>query len=107
MRRPTHRCIPGYAEFCALSEIDKKPGFGAEIVPGGPGGHSVIYLNGACRVKDAGYPVVALLMTTAGPRSRAEGVGAQCSTTTIGTPTGSRRRAGISCFVATRPLARR
>ena len=51
---------PWYAEFCALSEIDKKPGFGAEIVPGGPGGHSVLYLNGVCRVKDAGYPVVAL-----------------------------------------------
>jgi hypothetical protein len=52
--------FPWYAEFCALSEIDKKPGFGAEIVPGGPGGHSVLYLNGVCRVKGAGYPVVAL-----------------------------------------------
>lgn len=51
---------PWYAEFCALSEIDKKPGFGANIVPGGPGGHSILYLNGVCRVKDAGYPVVAL-----------------------------------------------
>jgi hypothetical protein len=51
---------PWYAEFCAVSEISKKPGFGAEIVPGGPGGHSVLYLNGVCRVKDAGYPVVAL-----------------------------------------------
>ena len=51
---------PWYAEFCALSEIDKKPGFGADIVAGGPGGHSVLYLNGVCRVKDAGYPVIAL-----------------------------------------------
>ncbi len=51
---------PLYAEFCALSEIDKKPGFGAEIVPGGPGGHSILYLNGVCRVKDAGYPVIAM-----------------------------------------------
>lgn len=51
---------PWYAEFCALSEIDKIPGFGAEIVAGGPGGHSVLYLNGVCRVKGAGYPVVAL-----------------------------------------------
>lgn len=51
---------PWYAEFCAVSEIDKKSGFGAEIVPGGPGGHSVLYLNGVCREKNAGYPVVAL-----------------------------------------------
>src|SRR5882757_3808753 len=43
---------PWYAEFCALSEISKKKGFGAEIVPGGPGGHAVFYLNGVCRVKD-------------------------------------------------------
>jgi hypothetical protein len=51
---------PWYAEFCAVSEISKKPGFGAEIVPGGPGGHSILYLNGVCREKDAHYPVVAL-----------------------------------------------
>jgi hypothetical protein len=54
------RLFPWYAEFCAVSEISKKKGFGAEIVPGGPGGHSVLYLNGVCRVKDAGYPVVGL-----------------------------------------------
>jgi hypothetical protein len=52
--------FPYYAEFCAVSEISKKPGFGAEIVPGGPGGHSILYLNGVCQVKDAGYPVVEL-----------------------------------------------
>jgi hypothetical protein len=64
---------PWYAEFCAVSEISKKPGFGAEIVPGGPGGHSVLYLNGVCRVKAAGYPVVALCGTNnPGP---GEGVG--------------------------------
>ncbi len=51
---------PWYAEFCAVSEISKKPGFGAEIVPGGPGGHSILYLNGVCRDQDAHYPVVAL-----------------------------------------------
>ncbi len=51
---------PWYAEFCAVSEIDKKPGFGAEIVPGGPGGHSILYLNGVCRDRSAHYPVVAL-----------------------------------------------
>lgn len=65
---------PWYAEFCALSEIDKKPGFGAEIVPGGPGGHSILYLNGVCRVKDAGYPVVALCNDGGNPKP-GEGVG--------------------------------
>jgi hypothetical protein len=65
---------PWYAEFCALSEISKKPGFGAEIVPGGPGGHSIIYLNGVCRVKDAGYPVVALCGDGGNPKP-GEGVG--------------------------------
>jgi hypothetical protein len=49
---------PYYLEFCALSEIQKKPGYGAEI-RGGVGGHSTIYLNGVCREGD-GYPVIAL-----------------------------------------------
>jgi hypothetical protein len=65
---------PWYAEFCALSEISKKKGFGAEIVPGGPGGHLVLWLNGVCRVKDAGYPVVALCGNAGDPRP-GEGVG--------------------------------
>jgi hypothetical protein len=50
---------PYYAELCAVSQIKKKPGFGADT-SGGPGGHSVLYLNGACRVRDAGYPTIAL-----------------------------------------------
>src|ERR1700722_2126767 len=66
--------FPYYAEFCAVSEIDKKPGFGAEIVPGGPGGHSILYLNGVCRVKDAGYPVVELCDDGGSPKP-GEGVG--------------------------------
>lgn len=65
--------FPWYAEFCALSEIDKKPGFGAEIVPGGPGGHSILYLSGVCRVKDAGYPV--LRLCDAGDPKPGQGVG--------------------------------
>jgi hypothetical protein len=65
---------PWYAEFCALSEIDKKPGFGAEIVPGGPGGHSILYLNGVCQVKDAHYPVVGLCHDRGSP-GPGEGVG--------------------------------
>jgi hypothetical protein len=52
--------FPWYAEFCAVSEIRKKPDFGARIVPGGPGGHSLLYLNGVCRVEDAGYPEIAM-----------------------------------------------
>jgi hypothetical protein len=65
---------PWYAEFCALSEISKKPGFGAEIVPGGPGGHSILYLNGVCVAKDAGYPVVELCGDDGNPKP-GEGVG--------------------------------
>jgi hypothetical protein len=49
---------PYYLEFCALSEIDKKPGYGADI-RGGIGGHSTIYLNGVCRMGD-GYPEIAV-----------------------------------------------
>jgi hypothetical protein len=51
---------PYFAEYCALSEFDKKKGFGVDIEGAGPGGHSVLYLNGACRVRDAGYPVLAM-----------------------------------------------
>ncbi|HVJ43445.1 MAG TPA: hypothetical protein VM639_18235 [Dongiaceae bacterium] len=51
--------FPFYAEICALSEINKKPGFGAEFTSGF-GGHSVLYLNGVCRVQDAGYPTIKL-----------------------------------------------
>jgi len=51
--------FPFYAELCALSEIQKKPGFGAEF-SSGFGGHAVLYLNGVCRVTDAGYPTIKL-----------------------------------------------
>jgi hypothetical protein len=54
--------FPYYAELCAVSQIQKKPGFGADI-RGGPGGHAVLYLNGVCRVRDADYPTVALCDT--------------------------------------------
>jgi hypothetical protein len=55
---------PYYAEYCAESEFDKKKGFGVDIEGGGPGGHSVFYLNGACRMH-AGYPELALCNETA------------------------------------------
>jgi hypothetical protein len=50
---------PYYAEFCAVSQIRKKPGFGIDT-SGGPGGHAVFYLNGVCRERAAGYPTIAL-----------------------------------------------
>src|ERR1700722_13809573 len=43
---------PYYVEACAVSQIKKKPGFGADI-RGGPGGHAVVYLNGVCREADS------------------------------------------------------
>ena len=48
-----------FAEFCALSQIKKKQGFGADI-RGEIGGHSVFYLNGACRETGTAYPVLRL-----------------------------------------------
>ena len=57
--------FPYFAEYCAESEFDKKKGFGVDIEGGGPGGHSVFYLNGACRVPDAGYPVLEVCAETA------------------------------------------
>lgn len=53
------RLYPYYAELCAVSQIRKKPGFGADT-SGGWGGHSVFYLNGVCRDRDAAYPTVVL-----------------------------------------------
>ena len=50
---------PYFAEFCALSQIKKIPGFGADI-RGEIGGHSVFYLNGACREPGVAYPVLQL-----------------------------------------------
>lgn len=49
---------PYYLEFCAVSEINKKPGYGADI-RGGIGGHSTLYLNGVCRMGE-GYPEIRL-----------------------------------------------
>jgi hypothetical protein len=50
---------PYYVEFCAVSEIRKKPGSAVDIEGGGPGGHSVLYLNGVCK-GDAAYPEIRL-----------------------------------------------
>ena len=50
---------PTYAEYCALTQIKKKPGFGADI-RGEIGGHAVFYLNGACLTPGERYPVLRL-----------------------------------------------
>ncbi|HYZ64444.1 MAG TPA: hypothetical protein VE650_18495 [Acetobacteraceae bacterium] len=50
---------PYYAEYCAVSQIKKRPGFGADI-RGEIGGHAVFYLNGACKKPDEAYPVLEL-----------------------------------------------
>jgi hypothetical protein len=65
---------PYFAEYCALSEIRKKQGSGVEIVGGGPGGHSLFYLNGVCRRLDANYPVLTLCDGSDGDMT-ARGVG--------------------------------
>lgn len=48
-----------YAELCAVSELKKKPGFGAEL-SSGVGGHAVFYLNNVCRADSSVYPVIQL-----------------------------------------------
>ncbi len=64
--------FPYYAEFCALSQIKKKVGFGADI-RGEIGGHAVFYLNGACRDGDDLYPVLRVCADT--PAERMDGIG--------------------------------
>lgn len=52
--------FPYYVEFCALSEIRKNKGSAVDIEGGGPGGHTIVYLNGVCRRHDEAYPVIEL-----------------------------------------------
>lgn len=49
--------FPQWVELCAVSQISKKPGFGADI-SGGPGGHAVMFLHGACLDPLSPYPVL-------------------------------------------------
>lgn len=49
--------FPQWAELCAVSQISKKPGYGADIA-GGPGGHAVLFLHGACLDPTSAYPVL-------------------------------------------------
>lgn len=64
---------PYYAETCALSQIEKKPGFGT-VLSGGVGGHDVLFLHGACRQPEQDYPSLALCDDLT-PRPAADGVG--------------------------------
>jgi hypothetical protein len=51
--------FPYYAELAALSEIRKRKGFDVPL-RSGIGGHSLLYLHGVTRDRDAGYPVLKL-----------------------------------------------
>lgn len=64
---------PYYAEICALSQLGKLPGFGADI-SSGFGGHAVLYLNRVCRRQDSTYPVLQMCDEQTGTQS-ADGVG--------------------------------
>ncbi len=65
--------FPYYAELCAVSELKKKPGFGAELASG-VGGHAILYLNGVCRDRRAGYPVIGLCGDDTPPEERGVGL---------------------------------
>lgn len=64
---------PYYAQLCALSEIRKRPGFGAEF-RSGIGGHSLLYLSGVCIDRNAGYPVLRLCDPAAAPAEHGVGI---------------------------------
>jgi len=65
--------FPYYAELCAVSELKKKHGFGAEI-SSGVGGHAVFYLNGVCRDDGSHYPVIHLCDDSKLPAERGVGI---------------------------------
>ena len=67
------RFYPYHAELCALSEIRKKPGFGAQF-RSGAGGHSLLYLSGVCLDREAGYPTLKLCDEAASPADHGVGI---------------------------------
>jgi hypothetical protein len=67
------RVYPYHAELCALSEIRKKPGFGAQF-RSGAGGHSLFYLNGVRLDREAGYPTLKLCDPDASPAAHGVGI---------------------------------
>jgi len=62
--------FPRYMEYCAVSQIRKKPGSGPYI-SGGPGGHAVVFLGGACLDHSTPYPV----LKACTPQDHTDGVG--------------------------------
>ncbi len=64
---------PYYAEICALSELRKKPGFGAAL-SSGVGGHALLYLNGVRLDRTAGYPVLRLCTADESPAKYGVGI---------------------------------
>ncbi len=67
------RLFPYYAEFCALSELKKKPGFGVPL-RSGIGGHCLLYLNGVQRDRTAGYPLLRLCALDESPARFGTGI---------------------------------
>ena len=65
--------FPYYAELCALSELRKKPGFGAPL-RSGVGGHSLLYLNGVRVDRAAGYPTLRLCTQGEAPQDHGVGI---------------------------------
>ena len=65
------KIYPTYAEIFAVTQLGKKPGFGAEL-SSGIGGHAVLYLNGVCRKQDVDYPVLVMCSENKHP---SDGVG--------------------------------
>ena len=64
---------PYFAELCALSELRKRPGFGA-AVQSGIGGHCLLYLNGVRLDRAAGYPVLQLCAPEQSPQRFGAGI---------------------------------
>lgn len=67
--------VPYYAEFCALSELRKKPGFGVTL-RSGRGGHALLYLNGVRVDRSAGYPLLEVCSPDAEPGLRGAAISA-------------------------------
>ncbi len=90
---------PYYAEICALSQLGKKPGYGADIFSGF-GGHAVLYLNRVCRRQDL-RPIPSSRCATSKGRRPAPTVSASASMPITATPTGWPSKGGISFSRAT------
>ena len=69
------KIYPMSGEFCAMTQIQKKPGFGALVV-GGKFGHSVMYLTGICRDQQSAFPQIKICDPADGPEN---GVGISVS----------------------------